>query len=233
MSIHQKLETLSKKGLWSGAVYALREISLIVIGVLIAVWIDNWNDNRKDRVLEIKTLQALKAGLQQDSMDIHENLKGLDEIIVWRTKIIKVVEGKIPLDSLSGEQKISSYTYFLNNLAPYENLKSVGLAKIMNDTLRTQIITLYELDYKSLIRNEGDINQYKAERMNQYSERAAFFYFKKNNPENFVTFFKKEKNFIFDNFISQQNEIRQQYYYERLLPKLRRLMRNIEKECSL
>ncbi|MCG2459623.1 hypothetical protein K8352_02545 [Flavobacteriaceae bacterium F89] len=44
--------------------YALGEIVLVVIGILIALSINNWNENRKIRIAEIEILQNLKTELE-------------------------------------------------------------------------------------------------------------------------------------------------------------------------
>jgi len=41
--------------------YAIGEIILVVLGILIALSINNWNENRKSRNEEAKILIALKA----------------------------------------------------------------------------------------------------------------------------------------------------------------------------
>ena len=41
--------------------YALGEIILVVIGILIALQINNWNGNRKDVILEKEYLTRLKV----------------------------------------------------------------------------------------------------------------------------------------------------------------------------
>jgi hypothetical protein len=232
MGINQKIQTFLEKGFWAGIWYAAREIILIVVGVLIAVWIDNLNDERKDRALEIKTLNALKIGLQQDSSDIELNIKGLTEMTEWRRKVMLVSEGKMSLDSLNGEAPISSYTFFLNNIAPYENLKSVGLSKITNDSLRNQIITLFELDYKNLMRVENEINVYKTEQLNHYSELGVYHFYQEKPLLDFLSMLRKDKNFIFVNFITWQKERLQLNWYAILQTKLNRLIRNVETECK-
>ena len=43
--------------------YAIGEIALVVIGILIALQINNWKEWRKDRLLEIKYLENIKKEL--------------------------------------------------------------------------------------------------------------------------------------------------------------------------
>ncbi|MBK8515376.1 MAG: hypothetical protein IPL55_03525 [Saprospiraceae bacterium] len=43
--------------------YAIGEIVLVVIGILIALQINNWNENRKTRLDEIKLLTNIKKAL--------------------------------------------------------------------------------------------------------------------------------------------------------------------------
>jgi uncharacterized membrane protein YgaE (UPF0421/DUF939 family) len=46
--------------------YAIGEIVLVVIGILIALQINNWNSNQKDELQETKILLQLKEGLALD-----------------------------------------------------------------------------------------------------------------------------------------------------------------------
>lgn len=50
--------------------YAIVEIVLVVIGILIALQINNWNENRKDRFVEQKILQSLNNDLATDISNI-------------------------------------------------------------------------------------------------------------------------------------------------------------------
>ena len=43
--------------------YAIGEVVLVVIGILIALQINNWNENRKDGVKEQIILKSLKVNL--------------------------------------------------------------------------------------------------------------------------------------------------------------------------
>lgn len=232
MAIHQKIKQLLQKDLWTGILYALREISLIVIGVLLAVWIDNLNEKRKDRILEIKSLKALATGLQQDAADIQSNMRGLGASIKWRDRVVSVAEGKLPLDSLPNGGSFNTSIYFLNNGAPYESLKSIGLSKISNDTLRNQIISLYELDYKIIMQNEKENNDIITTHMKDIFEKTIFLTSQREDFLSVVRKLSKEKDFKFHNNIAIQYENYQLNTQAALLPKITRLIQNLEKECA-
>ena len=46
--------------------YAVGEIILVVIGILIALQINNWNENRKDKILEKEYLNRLLSDIEFD-----------------------------------------------------------------------------------------------------------------------------------------------------------------------
>ncbi|MGB5983415.1 MAG: DUF6090 family protein [Nonlabens sp.] len=70
-----RLDTLSRKRIPKYFAYALGEIILVVIGILIALQIYNWNEVGKARTLEIGLLENLKKNLTLDTLDINFNLK--------------------------------------------------------------------------------------------------------------------------------------------------------------
>ncbi|WP_232304839.1 hypothetical protein [Maribacter thermophilus] len=69
-------------------VYALGEILLIVIGLLIALKINNINENRKNRIVELKIYESL-------SQELQTNLNVLDSAIVDYTKSIQNLQNTI------------------------------------------------------------------------------------------------------------------------------------------
>lgn len=54
--------------------YAIGEITLVVIGILIALQINNWNNDKKDRKLEKQYIIGLVNDLKTDSVML-KNLK--------------------------------------------------------------------------------------------------------------------------------------------------------------
>ena len=76
--IRQKL--LSQNRVTRYLVYALGEIILVVIGILIALQVNNWNEERKTKAAEQKILKALLE-------EFESNSKILDEAIALNKRI--------------------------------------------------------------------------------------------------------------------------------------------------
>ena len=70
--IRQKLLSEGKTGQYLK--YAIGEIILVVIGILIALGINNWNESRKNQNLEYNYIQELKTDLVKDSSIINAML---------------------------------------------------------------------------------------------------------------------------------------------------------------
>ena len=71
--IRQRLLTDNKFSKY--LMYAVGEILLVVIGILIALQINTWNEERIERKNEVKLLKELKADLD-DNLEEIENLGG-------------------------------------------------------------------------------------------------------------------------------------------------------------
>lgn len=76
--IRQKLLQQNKVGGYLK--YAIGEILLVVIGILIALQVNNWNEYRKDRVKEQAVLKNLFQDLRADSLSFSDNLATLTQI---------------------------------------------------------------------------------------------------------------------------------------------------------
>ena len=60
-------------------VYAIGEIALVVIGILIALQINNWNEYRKDRIKEKEILVNLEVCLEKNIDLINDFIQNLEE----------------------------------------------------------------------------------------------------------------------------------------------------------
>ncbi len=55
--------------------YAIGEIILVVIGILIALQINNWNENRKAEKIELTYLIRLKNDLEKDTLYLENKIQ--------------------------------------------------------------------------------------------------------------------------------------------------------------
>lgn len=133
-------------------IYAIGEIVLVVIGILIALQINNWNEGKKLRKSEIKVLEALREGFKADSLDLNINAIALTFASKSGNLILDKLNSSAPYhDSLSIHFSLSlAMTRLISNDGPYDVLKSKGLDLISNDSLRQQIINMHDHNYEAL-----------------------------------------------------------------------------------
>ena len=133
--------------------YAIGEIFLVLIGILLALAISDWNDSRVDKQSEIKTLTEIKKGITID----------LDNLTTAQKEVNRSVSNLNHLKSLLKNDKqtyikdldtLFGVVYGLRilkvNSAFYEDLKSTGLDLIKNEDIRLQIVQLFDKYYEDL-----------------------------------------------------------------------------------
>ena len=140
--------------------YAFEFLS-IFIAILAAFALDNWNDNRNDRVAEAKILTEILNGLEKDKEDVAMNILGhelgLKACTYWRN----ITKNQLyESDSLRQYYIVLTRDFIsIQNTTGYETLKSRGLELVENDSLRERIVTLYEFDYQVLRKLEEEYGE--------------------------------------------------------------------------
>ena len=71
--------------------YALGEIVLVVVGILIALQIDNWNDDRLDRKREQEYLSSMLIDLQEDVERIDQANEGNDFLLARIDELLELL----------------------------------------------------------------------------------------------------------------------------------------------
>jgi len=134
--------------------YALGEIVLVVVGILIALQINNWNEFKKERKLERKVLSELLTSLEHNySRMISDSLNRAN----WNKSsdiVIHVLEQGIAYSDsmdLHFQDARKPGTNLSLSYAGYESLKNVGYNIISSDTVRKTIVELFELTHKALL----------------------------------------------------------------------------------
>jgi hypothetical protein len=133
--------------------YAIGEIVLVVIGILIALQINNWNNQRIEENKQTIIFKRVLSDVENDILEISYTLFFLDSI---KPIFNKVRNDSITLDLL--DQGISrsltkNYRTSLNKTGVKQ------LKEITNkDSLSIQIIEIYDLMESFMIPNEKEIN---------------------------------------------------------------------------
>ncbi|MDT0557217.1 DUF6090 family protein [Ichthyenterobacterium sp. W332] len=132
--------------------YAIGEIVLVVIGILIALQINNWNENRKNEKEQYFILNKLQSDIATDIKNIAISQKGLQLKIKNYIYCLDVLGNKKTATKEEFIAKFSSIlalTYFDHNKTTFNNLVSSGkLELITNKSLSNSIVNYYTFDYK-------------------------------------------------------------------------------------
>ena len=132
--------------------YAIGEIILVVIGILIALSINNWNNERQNEIREFIYLEGIKNDLENDAEFIKTllpryeqrvlNYFRLDSIVRLKSNRIFEVEF-----SEFGRLTLQTYTFY-PNIGSYSSLISENsTALISNQNLSKQLKNIYEIQY--------------------------------------------------------------------------------------
>lgn len=126
-------------------IYAIGEIILVVIGILIALQINTWNENRNLKTKETKVIKEIQKDLIQGADDMDENISQLKASLNSNMIVLKHMENNLPYnDSLDYHfANLYPFVKFSVNQTAYESAKITGLDIITNDSLRTSISDLY------------------------------------------------------------------------------------------
>ena len=148
--IRQKLLAQNKIGQYLK--YALGEIFLVVIGILIALQINNWNEGRKAQKLSHDILLEIKENLKYNIQKAKEEI-GSEYEVIQAIDIIseQFFEARTYHDTLDRHFHNSVYWPTASwRVSGYETLKSRGVEVVESKELRSSNIDLYEIKYGEL-----------------------------------------------------------------------------------
>ena len=174
--IRQKM--LSENKFSKYLIYALGEIILVVIGILIALWLNNLNFQQKQKAQEIYILKELKSDILKDKYDFELNIRGHQMMIRSIDNILDAISRtEVYHDSLDIQFALSMMRPIsIVHDGTYKSLNSKGLNLISNDSLREKIINQYGHKYSSLKNWENEFNRkiYYDEMLKRFDQVVPF-----------------------------------------------------------
>lgn len=145
-SIRQRL--LKENRLTRYLVYAVGEILLVVIGILIALQINAWKQAANDERAEVEILQRIHGDLVQDTTSFRkimaQNLRLREEIRGMLVDLYDGVHGIAEAQALSAVYDQALDQVFAPNDNTYKSVVSAGtIGLIRNQELKAGIVDLY------------------------------------------------------------------------------------------
>tara|TARA_R110001632_G_scaffold47551_2_gene120430 strand:- start:175 stop:972 length:798 start_codon:yes stop_codon:yes gene_type:complete len=148
--IRQNLIMGNKKGKYFK--YAIGEIILVVIGILIAVSINNWNLNRINSNLESQYYIRLLEDLKEEKAILQATINYSTQVLEHAQKAMLIFENpdKIhdPIESLVALYQASQLQTPTSAKSTYQELIASGqINLIKNDSVKTSLIRYYEYNW--------------------------------------------------------------------------------------
>jgi hypothetical protein len=131
--------------------YAIGEIVLVMIGILLALQINNWNEKRKETNQTIGLLENMIKDLKTDISNLDREINNFNQHInSSRMLLISEDYQLFSSDSIYNLLPTNSTRYKIVNLS-YEKLKNVGATKILDSEELLKSITSYYTNGANLL----------------------------------------------------------------------------------
>lgn len=154
--------------------YAFGEILLVVVGILIALQIDNWNEDRNNRQKEITYLQNILTDLKNDQV----KLMGIIERREEKAKSAEIMQGYHKGNQL---ESLSDYYFHWTNVlywefhhprkTTFEELVNSGNLSIIQNAQIKNLLLEIDVSYEGLFEERRHMyDDYKLYLYAPYSE---------------------------------------------------------------
>ena len=102
--------------------YAIGEIALVMIGILLALQVNNWNEHRKSQGQELNLAKQLLEDAKADSIFFESRIAFQKRRDTLFNNLLNVYKG-ISVDSISKLKEYNNYIDYLDNVRNQGNLE--------------------------------------------------------------------------------------------------------------
>jgi len=142
--------------------YAVGEILLVVIGILIALQIDNWNDFKKDRGQEKELLIQLKSEYQSNLAQLSAKIDLRNKMITASHKLLDYVDNP-QMRSTDSIMKYLGFTIITPTFDPIVNdIISSGRIQLLQNPLLKEKLSRWTSDVISVTEEELEWLKYRS-----------------------------------------------------------------------
>jgi len=169
-NIRKKLADENK--FWAYWRYAIGEIVLVVIGILIALQINNWNEKRKATLQEITILKNIQEEILLDTLDINWNIDKHMEFMDAERKLLAFLQSDQthPKDSINYTTALGVPMLIALHKSTFNNLQNNQAGIITNNKLHKDISRFYDFFVHAIEMVENEKSVYET-----YGSKKVFF----------------------------------------------------------
>lgn len=158
---------------------SLRELIIIVIGILLSLWVSNLFQNSQDNQRELIYLERLSNDLTKDLEQLTSQMKQRKGQVDATKNMLQAINSGSDDDRatlLGGFQSLLWTARFSPNDATFRSLESTGdLRLIDNDSIVSSIMDLYRNHYEGLRDNNNDVTKYRDNFLLPYTTKNVSF----------------------------------------------------------
>tara|TARA_R110002073_G_scaffold108336_3_gene243416 strand:+ start:84830 stop:85549 length:720 start_codon:yes stop_codon:yes gene_type:complete len=144
--------------------YAIGEIALVMIGILLALQVNSYYQYKQDRNLEHSLLIELQNNIKRDSIGIGHDVTKFEKIKKNAIYLDSILQNKLPYEPKidSAFAIVSTFSIAESNYVPYDKIKSLKNGIMQNDSLFNSLSNYYNFS-----KQQADVDR--------YFEIAAYF----------------------------------------------------------
>lgn len=142
--------------------YAIGEIILVVIGILIALQINTWNEWRKDRIKEMTVLEGIVSNIEINIETFQQDIAQLE---LWNKSsnvVLDALKKRLSYSDTLRQHlhfaRVTKQNLFISTTG-FQAYKDEGLDIIRNKDLSVEIIKLYEVTIPRIIATNDLVNE--------------------------------------------------------------------------
>ena len=138
-------------------VYAIGEIALVMIGILLALYVNNWNENRKLKSVINNTLSTISYDLEADTLSANTIIEFYKKNLEDSNRILNnEITPENYMDCLNCFNIVTAYQPFAIQTKGFEQLKRLtDETNTQKDSLISDITRLYSV-YTPIIDKNND-----------------------------------------------------------------------------
>ena len=177
--------------------YAIGEIVLVVIGILIALSINNWNQERLNNIEAKTSIEAIYNDIVRDTLMLSQRISFYKELLQHNNELIELTKSDTAnLETFINVAKNFNPTFnrieTFNN-STFNSIESTGKLDLLNQNLKKELLEYKWIQESSL--NNRNIDIY-LDHINNFSTKYKFGVFPNKYLSQLNSTFKDEQEYV-------------------------------------